>query len=82
MKAAEKVYEALGKDNCLLDDRDSASTGEKFADADLIGCPVQIVISRKTLENNSVEVISRNNKFDSFMCGLEKVSEIAIRTAL
>ncbi len=81
MKAAEKVYEALGKDNCLFDDRDSASTGEKFADADLIGCPVQIVISRKTLEKNSVEVISRSNKFDSFICELEKVSEIATRTA-
>lgn len=76
MKVASEVYEVLGTDNCLLDDRDSASTGEKFADADLIGCPVQIVISNKTLQKNSIEVISRSGKFDSFMCEIDKLESI------
>ena len=39
----------------LYDDRDIAA-GEKFADADLIGCPFRLVYSKKTAENNSVEV--------------------------
>jgi prolyl-tRNA synthetase len=76
MVVAEKVYSALGSDNCLMDDRDNASTGEKFADADLIGCPIQIVVSKKTLEKNSVEVISRTGKFESFMCGIDELDSI------
>jgi len=79
IKAGEDVYQALGAEACLFDDRTNASTGEKFADADLIGCPVQIVISRQTLEQDSVEVISRSGKFDSFMCRLGEVETIPAR---
>jgi prolyl-tRNA synthetase len=38
----------------LWDDRD-ASTGGKLADADLIGLPLRILISEKTLKEDSVE---------------------------
>jgi prolyl-tRNA synthetase len=38
----------------LIDDRD-AQAGAKFADADLIGCPLRLVISEKTLKEESVE---------------------------
>jgi len=31
----------------LYDDREDVSAGEKFADADLIGCPIRLVISEK-----------------------------------
>lgn len=34
----------------LYDDRESVSAGEKFADADLIGCPVRVTIGSKTPE--------------------------------
>lgn len=76
IKIGQKVYDILGSENCLFDDRNGTSTGAKFADADLIGCPVQIVVSKKTLEQNSVEVISRSGKFESFMCEIDKVSTI------
>ena len=81
IKAANKVYEALGKDKCLYDDRDSASTGERFADADLIGSPVQIVVSKKTLENNCVEVISRSDKFESFMHPIDEIESLETKLA-
>jgi prolyl-tRNA synthetase len=42
----------------LLDDRDLRA-GEKFADADLIGCPVRITVGKKTLEDDSVDVRDR-----------------------
>jgi prolyl-tRNA synthetase len=42
----------------LLDDRDQRA-GEKFADADLIGCPVRVTVGRKTLEDGAVDVRSR-----------------------
>lgn len=43
----------------LWDDRDSAA-GAKFADADLIGCPIRLVVSGKTGEQ--VEWKQRNSK--------------------
>lgn len=42
----------------LLDDR-KLRPGEKFADAELMGIPYRIVVSNKTLENNSVEITNR-----------------------
>jgi prolyl-tRNA synthetase len=42
----------------LLDDRDLRA-GEKFADADLIGCPVRVTTGRKTLEDGAVDVRDR-----------------------
>ena len=39
----------------LLDDRDLRA-GEKFADADLIGCPLRITAGKKSLEDGAVDV--------------------------
>lgn len=49
-KQAEEVYQKLKTAGVeiLYDDRQDISGGEKFADADLIGCPVRLVISEKT----------------------------------
>jgi len=59
---AEKVYRDLTAQGVevLYDDRSDKTAGEKFADADLIGCPVRMVVSNKTLERQSVEVKKRN----------------------
>jgi prolyl-tRNA synthetase len=42
----------------LLDDRDLRA-GEKFADADLIGCPVRVTAGKKSLEDGKVDVRDR-----------------------
>lgn len=42
----------------LLDDR-KLRPGEKFADAELMGIPYRVVVSNKTLENNSAEITNR-----------------------
>jgi prolyl-tRNA synthetase len=39
----------------LYDDRGGVSAGVKFSDADLIGCPVRLVVSEKTLKEKKVE---------------------------
>ena len=44
----------------LLDDRD-ARAGEKFADADLIGCPVRVTAGKKSLEDGRVDVRDRTS---------------------
>ena len=43
----------------LLDDRDERP-GEKFADADLIGCPHRIIVGKKSLEDGSIDVRRRD----------------------
>jgi prolyl-tRNA synthetase len=42
----------------LLDDRDLRA-GEKFADADLIGCPVRVTAGKKSLDDGMVDVRDR-----------------------
>jgi prolyl-tRNA synthetase len=49
--------EASGS-SVLLDDRELRA-GEKFADADLIGCPIRITVGKKTLEDGAVDVRDR-----------------------
>jgi prolyl-tRNA synthetase len=63
-KAAKKLYQDLQKRNLevLYDDRTEKAPGEKFADADLIGIPLRIVISERTLSKNSVEMKRRSEK--------------------
>jgi prolyl-tRNA synthetase len=56
LQAAE-AFSAAGYD-VLLDDR-AARPGEKFADADLIGCPVRVTAGRKSLEDGKVDVRDR-----------------------
>ncbi len=61
---AEKIYQDLISQNIevLYDDRDDIAPGEKFADADLIGCPYRLVLSSKTLENKEIEFKSRKKE--------------------
>ena len=54
---AQNLY-AGHENEILFDDRD-LRPGEKFADAELMGMPYRIVISDKTLESNSAEVVDR-----------------------
>lgn len=72
--AVDKLYadlQAAGVE-VLYDDRDNIRAGEKFADADLIGCPYRVVISEKTLAEECVEVKKRN----SDKCELVKIEEM------
>jgi prolyl-tRNA synthetase len=58
LQAAEALS-AAGYD-VLLDDRD-ARAGEKFADADLIGCPIRVTAGKKSLEDGKVDVRDRTS---------------------
>lgn len=62
LKKAEEIARILadhGKE-VLFDDRD-VRAGEKFADSDLIGIPVRVVVSEKLLKEGSVEVKERTS---------------------
>lgn len=56
-KDAKQIYDRLIKAGIavLYDDRDGVSPGQRFADADLIGCPYRVVISEKTGEKIEIK---------------------------
>jgi prolyl-tRNA synthetase len=58
--AAEELYEALraGGAEVLYDDRD-AGPGEKLTDAELLGCPLRVVVGRRGLAKGVVEASER-----------------------
>ncbi|MEK7118759.1 MAG: aminoacyl--tRNA ligase-related protein [Patescibacteria group bacterium] len=60
-KAALALYEELSAKSveALYDDRSGVSAGEKFKDSDLIGVPLRIVVSEKTLAENKFEIKKR-----------------------
>ncbi len=74
MREAEFLYTLLSQKgiSVLLDDRFSRP-GEKFADADLLGMPLQVVVSQKTLKDRQAEIRVRKNN-EVFLVSIEQVS--------
>jgi prolyl-tRNA synthetase len=64
-EAAEKLYEELDASSLkvLYDDRD-AGGGSKFADAELIGCPLRLTVGRRSLESGRAEAQARRGQRD------------------
>ena len=63
LPAAEKIYQELQKEGVeiLFDDRDD-SPGVKFNDADLLGIPLRLTVSPRTLQSQSAEAKWRTDK--------------------
>ncbi|QKX02540.1 proline--tRNA ligase [Wolbachia endosymbiont of Dirofilaria (Dirofilaria) immitis] len=58
VEIANKIYKALKSDKVLYDDT-KGSIGAKFARMDLIGLPWQIIVGKKAVSKNLVEVKNR-----------------------
>jgi prolyl-tRNA synthetase len=58
---SNEIYSILQKQNIevLYDNRDDKTAGEKLNDCDLIGIPLRLVISAKTIKEDSIEVKER-----------------------
>lgn len=61
IKEANQVYAMLleNKIEVLFDDREGLSAGEKFTEADLLGMPIRIVVSSRSIKEGGVEVKKR-----------------------
>ena len=61
--AADALYATLeqGGVEVLYDDRD-LGPGEKFADAELLGCPLRLTVGRRSLESGEIEVQIRRGR--------------------
>ena len=60
---ADRLYHELGEAGLqtLYDERD-AGPGEKFTDAELLGCPVRLTVGRRTLAAEEIEVQIRRGR--------------------
>ena len=74
-KQAEKIYQSCLNKNIevLFDDR-GESAGVKFKDADLIGIPMRVVVSGKTLNKKCVEVKKRERS-EVEMVEIDKIDD-------
>jgi prolyl-tRNA synthetase len=78
--AAERLYTTLcdGGVEVLYDDRD-AGPGEKFADAELIGCPLRLTVGPRSLQSGEVEVQVRRGRSEGRPLPLEGDREELLR---
>jgi prolyl-tRNA synthetase len=62
-KVSDRLYTELSDSGLevLYDERD-AGPGEKFADAELLGCPLRVTVGRKALQAGAIEVQVRNGR--------------------
>jgi prolyl-tRNA synthetase len=61
---AERLYGELAGEGLqvIYDDREEAGPGEKFADAELLGCPLRLTIGRRTISAGEIEAQVRRGQ--------------------
>ncbi|RLC35476.1 proline--tRNA ligase [Candidatus Shapirobacteria bacterium] len=76
---AEQVYQDLQKADIevLFDDRPDVSAGSKFADADLIGIPVRLLISQRSLDKGGLELKYRHSS-ESELIPISDLSKVIL----
>ncbi|HVY78758.1 MAG TPA: proline--tRNA ligase [Solirubrobacterales bacterium] len=61
--AADRLYEQLRGEGLevIYDERENAGAGEKLTDAELLGCPLRVVVGRRGLAEGVVEASERGS---------------------
>ena len=81
-EAADNLYKALTDAGIevIYDDR-PVSAGVLFSDADLLGCPLRVVVSPKTLSRGCFELSARDKSFREDIDPQFAVSEVFAKIA-
>jgi prolyl-tRNA synthetase len=77
-EVAERLYSELGEAalEVLYDDRETRA-GEKFAEAELLGCPLRLTVGKRALEAGELEAQVRRGR-DQRSLPLEGAAEAAV----
>lgn len=61
-RVADDLYEKLkgSRVEVIYDDREGVRAGEMFADADLLGVPIRVVVSPRNIKNDQIEISTRD----------------------
>lgn len=64
-RVADSLYEELTKKGVevIYDDREGIRAGQMFADADLLGVPIRVVVSPRNLKEHKIEITARDKSF-------------------
>ena len=75
-RAAEDLYAELrtGGLDVVIDDR-AGGAGEKFTDAELLGCPLRLTVGKRSLESGAAEAVGRRGRVDLDPVPLEAAVE-------
>ena len=59
---ADTLYKELQKHKVevIYDERDTVRAGQMFADADLLGVPIRVVVSPRNLKEHKIEISTRD----------------------
>lgn len=78
-QAADDLYQKLTAEGVevLYDDREEATAGVKFNDADLIGIPLRLVVSEETVRKDEVEIKKRDKKETKLVKLVDVLSQIS-----
>lgn len=79
-KVADTLYEGLKKNRAdvIYDDREGIRGGQMFADADLLGAPIRVVVSPRNLKNNKIEITTRD-KYVNNLVDVEDALEAILK---
>lgn len=74
----QDLYERLQKEgiDTLYDDRENVNPGTKFADADLIGIPIRLIISQRTQDKKGIEYKLRSESNSEIVSESDLVKKI------
>jgi len=77
LRLATELGESVAAEgmDVLLDDRE-LRPGEKFADADLIGCPIRLTVGKRTLEDGAADLRVRETGEDERIGRLEVAKRV------
>jgi prolyl-tRNA synthetase len=79
MQAADSLYGALREAGAevVYDDRD-AGPGEKLTDAELLGCPLRLVVGKRALAEGGVEAQARRSGDEAERLPVADASRLAL----
>ena len=77
-KVADTLYDELKKNRAdvIYDDREGIRGGQMFADADLLGAPIRVVVSPRNLKNNKIEITTRDKSVNNLVDVTEALDAI------
>ncbi|NLX78224.1 MAG: proline--tRNA ligase [Clostridiaceae bacterium] len=61
-RVGQNLYDRLNRSFEVIFDNREVAAGIQFADADLLGVPVRIIVSKRNVENGEVEIVTRDKK--------------------
>lgn len=80
MPEAKMIYDRLRAQYEVLWDDRGAAAGVQFADADLLGAPIRIIVSVRNVENNEVEIVSRDKSIQQKV-SIDQIEEAVAQIA-